>query len=77
MGAMNYFLHGAEIARAMVRNSGRTIILADHSKVGVVSRSVFCETGEMAHLITDAKARQKPGFEALAAAVPGLVVAGE
>ena len=61
----------------MVRNSGRTIILADHSKVGVVSRSVFCETGEMAHLITDAKARQKPGFEALAVAVPGLVVAGE
>lgn len=77
MGAMNYFLHGAEIARAMVRNSGRTIILADHSKVGVVSRSVFCETSEMAHLITDAKARQKPGFEALAAAVEGLVVAGE
>ncbi|WP_313531939.1 DeoR/GlpR family DNA-binding transcription regulator [Shinella sp.] len=77
MGAMNYFLHGAEIARAMVRHSGRTIILADHSKIGVVSRSVFCETGEMAHLITDAKARQKSGFEALAEAVPGLVVAGE
>lgn len=51
--------------------------LADHSKIGVVSRSVFCETDKMVHLITDAKARQKPGFGALAAAVPGLVAAGE
>jgi len=77
MGAMNHFLHGAEIARAMVRNASRTIILADHSKVGVVSRSVFCPIEEMTHLIVDRKACDKEGFDALRAAVPHLVVADD
>ncbi len=75
MGAMNHFLHGAEIARAMVRNAAKTIVLADHSKIGVVSRSVFCPTSEIDHLVVDAKARTRPQFDALAAAVPGLIVA--
>ena len=75
MGATNYFLHGAEIARAMVENAERTIVLADHSKVGVPARSVFCRIDEMDHLIVDAKARLRPGFDALAKAVPGLIVA--
>jgi DeoR family transcriptional regulator, fructose operon transcriptional repressor len=75
MGAMNHFLHGAEIARAMVRNASKTIILADHSKVGVVSRSVFCPIAEIDHLIVDSKARNRPQFEALSAAIPGLIVA--
>lgn len=75
MGATNYFLHGAEIARAMVQNAERTIILADHSKVGVPARSVFCPIDEMDHLIVDAKARLCPGFKALTERVPGLIVA--
>lgn len=74
MGAMNYFLHGAEIARAMIRNSEKVVILADHSKVGAPARSVFCPVAEMDHLIVDAKARSRPGFDALQAAVPGLIV---
>lgn len=74
-GAMNYFLHGAEIARTMVRNSERTIILADHSKVGAPARSVFCPVGEIDHLIVDAEARNRPAFAALEKAVPGLIVA--
>lgn len=74
MGAMNYFLHGAEIARAMIRNSEKVVILADHSKVGAPARSVFCPVAEMDHLIVDAKARSRPGFGALEAAVPGLIV---
>jgi len=74
-GATNHFLHGAEIARAMVLNAERTIILADHSKVGVPARSVFCPINDMDHLIVDAKARLRPGFDDLAKAVPGLLVA--
>lgn len=75
MGAMNYFLHGAEIARAMVQNAERTLILADHSKVGAPARSVFCPIQDMDHLIVDAQARTRPGFQELEAVVPGLIVA--
>lgn len=74
MGAMNYFLHGAEIARAMIHNSEKVIILADHSKVGAPARSVFCPTNEIDHLIVDTKARDRPEFSALEAAIPGLIV---
>jgi DeoR family fructose operon transcriptional repressor len=73
-GAMNYFLHGAEIARAMIHNAEKTIILADHSKVGAPARSVFCGVEGIDHLIVNAEARSRPGFDALAAAIPGLIV---
>ncbi|MFT4015239.1 MAG: DeoR/GlpR family DNA-binding transcription regulator [Paracoccus sp. (in: a-proteobacteria)] len=76
MGAMNHFIHGAEIARAMVAHSDQTIILADHSKIAAPARSVFCPAAEIDHLIVDEAARARPGFAELAAAVPGLVVAG-
>ncbi|MFN3824656.1 MAG: DeoR/GlpR family DNA-binding transcription regulator [Pseudorhodobacter sp.] len=76
MGAMNYFIHGAEIARAMVRNSDRAIILADHSKIGAPARSVFCPIPEIDHLVVDEAARLRPGFEDLSRVVPGLIVAG-
>ncbi len=75
MGAMNYFIHGAEIARAMVGNADRTVILADHSKVGAPARSVFCPVAEIDHLVVDRAARERPEFEALQAAIPGLIVA--
>lgn len=73
-GAMNYFLHGAEIASAMVQNAEKAIILADHSKVGAPARSVFCATDDIDHLIVDSKARDRPGFDELAAMVPGLII---
>lgn len=75
LGATNHFLHGAEIARAMVRNSERTFVLADYSKVGRPARAVFCRISEMDHLILDAKAKMRPGFDELAKSVPGLIVA--
>lgn len=75
MGAMNYFIHGAEIARAMVRNAERTIIMADHSKVGAPARSVFCTPDEIDNLVVDAKAQSKPGFDELVDAIPGLIIA--
>ena len=76
MGAMNYFLHGAEIARAMVRNADRTIILADHSKIAAPARSVFCPISEIDNLIVDAAACERPGFAELSKMIPGLIVAG-
>lgn len=74
-GAMNYFLHGAEIARAMVRQSEKTIVLADHSKIGVGARSVFAPVHAIDHLITDSMARQRPGFDELKSVLPSLIVA--
>ena len=74
-GAMNHFLHSAEVARAMIANSAATVILADHSKIGVTSRAVFCPIAEIDHLVVDAKARDNPAFGTLSAAVPGLIVA--
>jgi len=75
LGATNHFLHGAEIARAMVKNAERTIIMADHSKVGRPARSVFCPIVDMTYLVVDAKARLRPGFGELEKALPGLLVA--
>lgn len=75
MGAMNYFIHGAEIATAMVRNADKTVILADHSKISAPARSVFCPVAEIGHLIVDEAAMLRPGFGDLARAVPGLIVA--
>lgn len=75
MGAMNYFIHGAEIARAMVQNADQAIILADHSKIAAPARSVFCPVAEIDHLIVDEAATTRPGFAELAALLPGLIVA--
>lgn len=77
MGAMNYFIHGAEIARAMVRNADRTFVMADHSKIGAPARSVFCPPAEIDVLVTDPAARERPGFGALEGGLRQVLVAGE
>ena len=74
-GAMNYFIHGAEIARAMVRNSATTVILSDHSKVGAPARSVFCRPEEVSHLIVDQAATSLPAFEELASIMTNIIIA--
>lgn len=56
MGAMNYALNEAEIARAMIRRSKRTIVLADHSKIGLSSRVSVCRIDEIDVLVTDIEA---------------------
>jgi len=73
-GAMNHFIHGAEIARAMVSNSAKTIILADHSKISAPARSVFCTIDEISHLIVDREARDVPDFPALERAISSVIV---
>ncbi|EMG52131.1 hypothetical protein DEA98_16360 [Brucella pseudogrignonensis] len=71
---MNHFIQGAEIARAMVRNSAKTIILADHSKIGAPARSVFCAIKEISHLIVDKKAREAPDFSTLEKSISSVIV---
>ncbi|GAA4166666.1 DeoR/GlpR family DNA-binding transcription regulator [Shinella granuli] len=74
-GASDFYLYGAEVARAMVQNSGQTMILADHSKIGAPPRTVFCPPDEIDILVTDAKARDNPSFEAILEKLPKVVVA--
>jgi DeoR family fructose operon transcriptional repressor len=76
-GAMNYFIHGAEIARAMVRNSTQTVILSDHSKVGAPARSVFCRPEQISHLVVDKAATELSAFKELASLVNNIIVAAE
>jgi DeoR/GlpR family transcriptional regulator of sugar metabolism len=52
-GATDYFLPEAEIARAMIANAGRLIMLADRSKLGEVSRVRLCGCDAIDVLIVD------------------------
>lgn len=74
-GAMDHYPHSAEVARAMVNNAATKIILADHSKLGVAARTVFCPIEEIDYLVVDPKARENPAFNSFATAIPGLIVA--
>ncbi len=62
MGAMNYALDEAEIARAMIRRAKKTVVLADHSKIGASSRVSICRTDEIDILVTD-RETSLPGVE--------------
>ena len=49
----------AEINRSMVRQAKRKIAVADHSKLGVVSKWLICPTDAIEMLITDSGATEK------------------
>ena len=55
-GAMDYELHEAEIARAMMRRAKSRVMLCDSSKIGMESRVSICSLAEIDHLVTDAEA---------------------
>lgn len=74
-GAMNYFIHGAEIARAMAHHSMQTVVLADHSKIGAPARSVFCKAEEISHLVVDNAATGISAFAPLAEVVGNVIIA--
>lgn len=61
-GATSFDPAEAEIARAMVENSGLTYILADNVKLGVKSRVGFCPPEKIDVLFTDKKARTSNHF---------------
>ncbi|SHK39336.1 transcriptional regulator, DeoR family [Roseomonas rosea] len=74
-GATSFIAAEAEIARQMVGRSRRTILLADHSKLGVVSRAQVCPCARIAALVTDAAGR--PHAAAFRGAGIGEVVVAE
>lgn len=64
-GATSFAPREAEIARAMANNAESVVILADHSKIGLISRVSYCSCERIDHLITDSRAREQPGFKQL------------
>ncbi|HXH03952.1 MAG TPA: DeoR/GlpR family DNA-binding transcription regulator, partial [Candidatus Competibacteraceae bacterium] len=64
-GASNYDHPEAEVARAMVANAERVVILADYSKIGHPSRVAYCPPERIDLLITNRRAADEPGFEPL------------
>ncbi len=72
-GATNFLPHEAEVARAMVARSRRTMVLADHSKIGAESRVQFCPCPRIDVLVTDAGA-DEAALAALRTAGIGSIV---
>jgi DeoR/GlpR family transcriptional regulator of sugar metabolism len=61
-GATSFDPAEAEVARAMVANARQVLILADHTKLGVVSRVSYCRPERIDLLITDEKSLKSPHF---------------
>lgn len=55
-GAMDYDWQEAAVARAMIAQAGRTILLADANKLGGSSRVLVCNSQSIDCLVTDARA---------------------
>ncbi|MFT3720512.1 DeoR/GlpR family DNA-binding transcription regulator [Pseudorhodoferax sp.] len=61
-GATSFDHREAAVARAMAQQAQRLIVLADHSKIGVVSRVCYAEAQRIDTLVTDAGARAVPAL---------------
>ena len=73
-GASSFHPHEAAIARAMVQQAARTFLLADHSKLGVISRTVYAPIGEVDLLICDSGPAKAGALAALQQALPQVQV---
>lgn len=65
LGASSFEPAEAELARAMVRQAHRSVLLADDSKIGVQSRLSFCTPDQVHGLITNRRAARYPALLAL------------
>ncbi|MEJ5174435.1 DeoR/GlpR family DNA-binding transcription regulator, partial [Erwinia sp. MYb416] len=74
-GASSFQPHEAAIARAMTRQAGRLILLADHSKLGLNSRMNYASIEQVSALVTDSSAAILPAFAALQQVLPRVVLA--
>ncbi|EFH13404.1 DeoR/GlpR family DNA-binding transcription regulator [Teichococcus cervicalis] len=73
-GATNFMQAETEIARLMLQRCGHPVLLADHAKLGRVSRSRICECGLARTLVTDWRgAEMAESFRQ--AGIAGVVVA--
>ncbi|MBK0096813.1 DeoR/GlpR transcriptional regulator [Erwinia sp. S63] len=73
-GASSFHPHEAAIARAMVQQAARTFLLADHSKLGVISRTVYAPIGEVDLLICDGGPAKAGALAALQQVLPQVQV---
>lgn len=64
-GITSYHPHEAAIARAMMNQAARCVILADHSKLGVISRLRWATCEQVDVLVTDSHAATSEAFSAL------------
>lgn len=64
-GATSFDPSEAEIAKSMAANARRVVLLADSSKLGVVSRVSFCCTEKIDTLVTDGKSVNSSSLQAL------------
>ncbi len=74
-GATNYDRGETEVARAMVGNADRVVILADHSKIGQRSRMSYCPVERIDLLITNKKAADAASFVQLKRKLGKVVLA--
>ncbi len=73
-GATSFDPAESEIARAMIRNSKSTYLLADSSKLGRTSRVGFCPTENIDVFVTDKKARKNMEFLKLKDKIDDVVI---
>lgn len=74
-GATSYDPDEAEIARAMFARARRRVLMADHSKLGTVSRVSYAALSGVDQIVVDARAVQSDGLPAIRAACPQVLVA--
>jgi len=74
-GASSFQPHEAAIARAMTRQAGRLMLLADHTKLGLNSRMNYASIEQVSALVTDSSAAILPAFAALQQVLPRVVLA--
>ena len=74
-GASSYLPEEAAVASSMAQRAGRLFILADHTKLGVVSRINYASPREISMLITDAAASELPVLKDLKEILPKVVLA--
>lgn len=73
-GASSFNQHENFIARAMVHQSNQFIALADHSKIGMISRIVYAPVNEISILVTDRHSRNMTEFALLEQAISNVII---
>lgn len=73
-GATNFDHAETDVARAMVNNAAKVVILADYSKIGQHSRVSYCTSERIDVLITNKRASEIDALSDLKEAVSDLVL---
>ncbi|CDY79803.1 Transcriptional regulators of sugar metabolism [Caballeronia glathei] len=74
-GATSFDHAETEVARAMVTNAERVVILADYSKLGQCSRIAFCPVNRVDTLVTNRNGAETAALRALRKKLPKVILA--